>query len=50
VGRAVQHPQFGYGVVLSVETADGEPKYTVRFGTRVKKVLGRFLEEIAGES
>jgi DNA helicase II / ATP-dependent DNA helicase PcrA len=46
-GRAVRHPQFGYGVVLSAEDADGDLKYTVRFGTRIKKVLGRFLEEVS---
>ncbi len=49
-GRAVRHPQFGYGVVLSAEDADGDLKYTVRFGTRIKKVLGRFLEEITSET
>ncbi len=43
VGQRVRHEQFGDGVVVAAEEAGGEIKYTVRFGTRVKKVLGRFL-------
>jgi DNA helicase II / ATP-dependent DNA helicase PcrA len=43
VGRAVYHAQFGRGVVVAVEDAWGDAKFTVRFGTTVRKVLGRFL-------
>jgi DNA helicase-2/ATP-dependent DNA helicase PcrA len=44
VGRAVVHERFGRGVVLDAEGEGREIKYTVRFGTQVKKVLARFLE------
>ncbi len=43
VGRAVWHEQFGRGVVLEAEPLGGDMKYTVRFGTQIKKVMGRFL-------
>ncbi len=43
VGREVFHESFGRGVVLEAEPLGGDVKYTVRFGTLVKKVLGRFL-------
>ena len=44
VGREVMHEQFGRGVVLEAEEDGRDVKYTVRFGTTIKKVLGRFLE------
>ena len=43
VGRSVYHAQFGRGVVMAVEDAWGDAKFTVRFGSTVRKVLGRFL-------
>jgi DNA helicase II / ATP-dependent DNA helicase PcrA len=43
IGREVYHDQFGRGVVLEAEGAGTDIKYTVRFGTVVKRVLGRFL-------
>jgi hypothetical protein len=43
VGQRVRHEQFGDGVVLSAEESGDDIKYTVRFGTKIKKVLGRFL-------
>jgi DNA helicase-2/ATP-dependent DNA helicase PcrA len=42
-GREVYHESFGRGVVMDAEGEGTEAKYTVRFGTRVIKVLGRFL-------
>jgi len=44
VGREVMHERFGRGVVLEAEEDGREVKYTVRFGTTIKKVLARFLE------
>ena len=32
-------------VVVAVEGTGGDARYTVRFGTRLKKILGRFLTE-----
>ncbi len=43
LGKTVAHERFGSGVILDVEDEGDDVKYTVRFGTRVKKVLGRFL-------
>jgi DNA helicase-2/ATP-dependent DNA helicase PcrA len=45
VGREVYHETFGRGVVVGVDGQGGDAHYTVRFGTRIKKVLGRFLTE-----
>jgi DNA helicase-2/ATP-dependent DNA helicase PcrA len=43
VGRDVFHETFGRGVVVMAEGEGGEVKFTVRFGTVMRKVLGRFL-------
>ena len=43
VGREVQHETFGRGVVVMAEGEGGEIKFTVRFGSGTRKVLGRFL-------
>jgi DNA helicase-2/ATP-dependent DNA helicase PcrA len=43
VGREVYHDAFGRGVVVMAEGEGGEVKFTVRFGTVMRKVLGRFL-------
>jgi DNA helicase-2/ATP-dependent DNA helicase PcrA len=43
VGRVVFHEQFGRGVVQDVDGDERDPKFTVRFGAGMKKVLGRFL-------
>ena len=43
VGREVFHESFGRGVVVAAEGEGTDLKFTVRFGTRVRKVLGRFL-------
>ena len=43
VGREVHHETFGRGVVVMAEGEGSEVKFTVRFGTRMRKVLGRFL-------
>jgi DNA helicase-2/ATP-dependent DNA helicase PcrA len=43
VGREVFHDTFGRGVVVMAEGEGGEVKFTVRFGTQLRKVLGRFL-------
>ena len=43
VGQRVHHKQFGHGVVVEAEEAGDDLKYTVRFGTMIKKVLARFL-------
>ncbi|NOT35150.1 MAG: ATP-binding domain-containing protein, partial [Candidatus Eisenbacteria bacterium] len=43
VGREVFHELFGRGVVMAAEGEGPEAKYTVRFGTQIKKVFGRFL-------
>jgi hypothetical protein len=32
-------------VIVSVEGQGGDARYTVRFGTRLKKILGRYLTE-----
>jgi len=45
VGKEVYHEDFGRGVVVAVEGQGGDARYTVRFGTRMKKILGRFLTE-----
>jgi hypothetical protein len=38
------HERFGRGVVLEAEGDGDDLRFTVRFGTTIKKVLGRFLE------
>jgi ATP-dependent DNA helicase UvrD/PcrA len=43
LGREVFHESFGRGVVVAAEGHGPESKFTVRFGTRIRKVLGRFL-------
>jgi hypothetical protein len=43
IGREVYHSSFGRGVVMAVEAQGDEMKFTVRFGTTIKKVVGRFL-------
>ncbi|MEO5618338.1 MAG: UvrD-helicase domain-containing protein [Candidatus Eisenbacteria bacterium] len=43
VGRRVRHEQFGTGVVISAEGEGSSARFTVRFGTQVKKVMGAFL-------
>ena len=43
VGREVHHETFGRGVVMMAEAEGSEVKFTVRFGTQTRKVLGRFL-------
>jgi DNA helicase-2/ATP-dependent DNA helicase PcrA len=43
VGRTVYHETFGRGVVQSAEGDGPDARYTVRFGTVIKKVVGRFL-------
>jgi ATP-dependent DNA helicase UvrD/PcrA len=45
VGREVHHETFGRGVVIAAEGQGDSLRYTVRFGTRIKKVLSRFLTE-----
>jgi DNA helicase-2/ATP-dependent DNA helicase PcrA len=46
VGQRVRHATYGEGVVVEAEEGDGDIKYTVRFGTRIKKIVGRFLEGV----
>ncbi|MBI1796880.1 MAG: UvrD-helicase domain-containing protein [Candidatus Eisenbacteria bacterium] len=43
VGKEVYHETFGRGVVVMAEGAGPDARYTVRFGTQLKKVMGRFL-------
>jgi DNA helicase-2/ATP-dependent DNA helicase PcrA len=43
VGREVHHETFGRGVVVMAEGEGTEIKFTVRFGSQTRKVLGRFL-------
>jgi len=43
VGREVHHEVFGRGVVVAAEGEGGDVKFVVRFGSQMKKVLGRFL-------
>jgi len=43
VGMRVRHEQFGPGIVLAAEGEGGSARYTVRFGTQIKKVMGAFL-------
>ena len=43
VGREVHHETFGRGVVVMAEGQGGEIKFTVRFPSGTRKVLGRFL-------
>ena len=43
VGREVHHETFGRGVVVMAEGEGSEVKFTVRFGSGTRKVLGRFL-------
>jgi DNA helicase-2/ATP-dependent DNA helicase PcrA len=45
VGREVHHESFGRGVVVAAEGVGGDARYTVRFASRVRKILGRFLTE-----
>ena len=44
IGREVMHERFGRGTVLEAEGEGDDLRFTVRFGTTIKKVLGRFLE------
>jgi len=43
LGRTVYHESFGRGVVVDAEGEGADARFTVRFGTVIKKVLGRFL-------
>ena len=43
VGREVYHESFGRGVVVDADGEGADAKYTVRFGTVLKRVIGRFL-------
>jgi DNA helicase-2/ATP-dependent DNA helicase PcrA len=43
LGRVVFHESFGRGVVVDAEGEGADARYTVRFGTQLKRVLGRFL-------
>jgi DNA helicase-2/ATP-dependent DNA helicase PcrA len=43
VGKEVYHETFGRGMVMMAEGEGSEVKFTVRFGTGIRKVLGRFL-------
>ncbi len=43
VGMRVRHEQFGSGVVIAAEGEGGAARYTVRFGSLVKKVMGAYL-------
>jgi DNA helicase-2/ATP-dependent DNA helicase PcrA len=43
VGREVFHETFGRGIVLGGEGEGPMARFTVRFGTVVRKILGRFL-------
>jgi DNA helicase II / ATP-dependent DNA helicase PcrA len=45
IGREVYHESFGRGVVMGAEAQGGDVKYTVRFGTMIRKILGTFLTE-----
>jgi ATP-dependent DNA helicase UvrD/PcrA len=47
VGREVQHEQFGRGVVVAAEGHGPDARYTVRFASSVRKIMGRFLSEEA---
>jgi DNA helicase-2/ATP-dependent DNA helicase PcrA len=38
-GLRVRHPQFGEGMVLSVEPLDGDTKLVVRFNSVGRKTL-----------
>jgi len=49
LGREVFHEQFGRGVVLEVDVAGSDLKFTVRFAAGVKKVMGRFLTAGGGD-
>jgi DNA helicase-2/ATP-dependent DNA helicase PcrA len=43
IGKEVYHETFGRGVVVMAEGAGPDARFTVRFGTQIKKVMGRFL-------
>ncbi len=43
LGCQVFHDSFGRGVVVAADGEGPDGRFTVRFGTLVKKVLGRFL-------
>ena len=43
VGREVYHESFGRGVIVAAEGEGGDLRFTVRFGTQIKKVMGRYL-------
>jgi hypothetical protein len=43
VGREVYHESFGRGVVVDADGEGADARYTVRFGTVIKRVVGRFL-------
>jgi DNA helicase-2/ATP-dependent DNA helicase PcrA len=47
IGREVHHEQFGRGVVVDAEGRGADARYTVRFDSRVRRILGRFLTESA---
>jgi ATP-dependent DNA helicase UvrD/PcrA len=43
LGRTVYHETFGRGVVVDAEGVGPDAHFTVRFGTIMKKIVGRFL-------
>jgi DNA helicase-2/ATP-dependent DNA helicase PcrA len=43
LGREVYHESFGRGVVMDAEGEGPDARYTVRFGSTVRKIVGRFL-------
>ncbi len=45
VGRRVYHEQFGRGVVVAAEGSGPDARFTVRFDSSVRKIMGRYLSE-----
>nr|MDE6267519.1 hypothetical protein [Muribaculaceae bacterium] len=39
VGMRIEHPRFGEGVIMSVDTANADPRITVRFSNVDTKIL-----------
>jgi DNA helicase-2/ATP-dependent DNA helicase PcrA len=44
LGREVFHERFGRGVVVEADGEGADARFTVRFGTTMKRVMGRYLD------
>jgi hypothetical protein len=43
IGQKVFHPEYGLGVILSVDGEGEDARLTISFGNRLAKIIGRYL-------